>query len=542
MKRKTYLALLSALFAAVGGYFFMNCSFTGKRPLPEYVFLITLDTTRADHIEFSTQDNQLTPNLASLAKEGIIFSNAYSLIPITLPSHASMFYSLPPHLLKIYNNQQINSTTHPSVARLFKEKGFRTGAVISLGVLGSGFGMSDGFDSYRENFKPSIWYRRADEVTQDALDMIKAAGNQKSFFWIHYSDPHAPYAPPDYRGDFSIFFNDDKIFSCKSIEQPLVELEMLAMPGENTLAMSTRVPYSPLRKSKAVMMGINYMNFELSTDCETRELDVIYPKEWKNITPRGKFHYFSRKRNTKTVFINRSGQPIKIRIKFNYKIMLNRKSVLMLYRQEVQYMDQKIGELINFLKENNLFEKSFFVVMGDHGEGLGEHRKCVGHIHYLNKLYLHVPLFISGKGIKNRGTIDKSLVSNLNIAPTLLDISGITKPEFMQGSSLLGVRQSDRLLLETYAPEAYSDGFSIIKFPYQIIYYPQEADKKFEFIDLKNDRLGIQNLYSQHKHQKIETDLINSVMKISKELLKMKKIPGGMTPKQIDILKSLGYL
>jgi hypothetical protein len=542
MKRKIYMISIVILVIAASGYFFITRTNSGKNAIPEYFFLITLDTTRADYVDYSTGNNNLTPRLAELAKAGIIFPNAYSLIPITLPSHTSMFYALPPHLLKIYNNQQVNTTSYPSVAQMFKENGYQTGAVISLGVLGSIFGMSKGFDTYRENFKPSIWYRRADEVNRDAMEMIKEAGDKKSFFWIHYSDPHAPYGPPDYKGDFSISFNQEKIFSCNSIDQPLVEFEIEAKPGKNTLSMATTVPYSPLRKAKAVMMGINFLNFTLSADCAKGELDVIYSKEWKNITPRGKFHYFSRKRNTKTVFVNHGRQPIKIQIKFNYKIMLNRKSVFMLYKNEIQYMDQKFGELIDFLKSNNLYDKSTFVVMGDHGEGLGEYRGCVGHIHYLNKLFLHVPLFIAGKGIKMKGKTDSRLVSNLNIAPTLLDIARIKKSEFMQGCSLLGQGHPARLLLETYAPEAFTDGFSLIRYPYQIIYYPRREDDKFEFINLEDDKLGIKNLIKQNKDRKIKIELVNSVIKISKELLKMKKIPGAMTPEQIDILKSLGYL
>ena len=75
---------------------------------PRAIFLITLDTTRADHIDYSLTNNLQTPHLAELASRGQYFENAYSLIPITLPSHASMFYSLPPHQLKLYNNGQVH--------------------------------------------------------------------------------------------------------------------------------------------------------------------------------------------------------------------------------------------------------------------------------------------------------------------------------------------------------------------------------------------------------------------------------------------------
>jgi arylsulfatase A-like enzyme len=180
--------------------------------------------------------------------------------------------------------------------------------------------------------------------------------------------------------------------------------------------------------------------------------------------------------------------------------------------------------------------------MGDHGEGLGEHRKCVGHIHYLNKLYLNVPLFLAGKGVVKQNTRDNRLVSNIHIAPTLLEIAGLEKPDSMQGVSLFQARDTGQLLLETYAPEAFSDGFSIIKYPHQIIYYPQLETDKYEFIDLSEDRLGINNLVSQDHNKKIKAELMNTVMKFSKTIMNIKKKPGKISAEQMEILKSLGYL
>ena len=99
MKKILYLL---ALFLA-GLVLFLIFS---KRSSPDYIFLITIDTTRADHIDYSPTNNSRTPNLGRLAAAGMYFENAYSVIPITFPSHAAMFYSLPPHVFKIYNNGQ----------------------------------------------------------------------------------------------------------------------------------------------------------------------------------------------------------------------------------------------------------------------------------------------------------------------------------------------------------------------------------------------------------------------------------------------------
>jgi len=80
--------------------------------------------------------------------KGPLYRNAYSLIPITVPSHASIFFSEPPHRIRNYGNGQAipRRRSRPSVVNLFRKAGFATGAVVSLGVLASEFGLGQGFD------------------------------------------------------------------------------------------------------------------------------------------------------------------------------------------------------------------------------------------------------------------------------------------------------------------------------------------------------------------------------------------------------------
>jgi arylsulfatase A-like enzyme len=540
--KKIYILPAVIIPVILAGLLIHFSSKSAKDALPGRIFLITLDTTRADHIDYSLSDNTLTPNMARLAREGIVFSRAYSLIPITLPSHASIFYSQPPHAIKVYNNKQVSQVNYPSLAQQFKKNGFKTGAVISLGVLSTHFGLSKGFDEYIENFRPDVWYKTAEEVNRDAFKLIRRMAKNKSFFWIHYSDPHAPYYPPHYHGDFSTYFNDQKIYSCDSIDQPLVKLELDVRPGRNMLVLKTRFPESTRAQEKIDIKGINFMNFSLTSEATGKELEVSLPRRWKKVEPRGKLHYYSKRKISRIVFRNNTSRNINVTIQFNYKIFLYYLASRALYRQEIQYMDSQFGQLLEFLKKENLYEDSIFLVMGDHGEGLGEHRKCVGHIHYLNKVYLNVPLFLAGKGVMQKTARDDRLVSNLNIAPTLLEIAGLKKPDSMQGVSLFKARDSGQLFLETYAPEAFSDGFSVITYPYQIIYYPQLETDKYEFINLSEDRLGIINLFNRDQQKKIKAELMNTVMKLSKVIMNIKKKPGKISTEQMEILKSLGYL
>ena len=103
-KRKKKTSLLLILSSITLIFLLLGCQ---KKGQDDNVILITLDTQRADFISSYRSDNALTPNIDDLARRGILYENCYSLIPITLPSHASIFFSEPPYVLKNYNNGQV---------------------------------------------------------------------------------------------------------------------------------------------------------------------------------------------------------------------------------------------------------------------------------------------------------------------------------------------------------------------------------------------------------------------------------------------------
>jgi len=526
---------------------FFLFAFSGCKSQPDAIFLITLDTTRADQIDYSPVDNSQTPNLAKLANQGQYFVNAYAAIPITLPSHASMFYSLPPHRLKLYNNGQIKKIHWPSVTQLLKGNGYFTGAVISLGVLKGEFGLNKGFDRYIENFKPYSWMKTAEQVNQDAFGMIDDIINQnpkqKYFFWIHYSDPHEPYFPPQTSGTFRIFFNEEELFSAPASAQPIVNVQFALRPGENTLVFNTELSpiFNEKSQNKVEFSYIKYQDFFLKPKDKEKNkdslLEVIIPQNWNNKTTREEIDYYADRTQAEIRVLNRGQQPLLVTMRFIYSLWVDDASRKRLYREEVKYMDRQLGELLNFLKKKGIYDDSVFLIMGDHGEGLGEYRNHYGHIHYLNKEAVHVPLIISGKGIKPSGKRPEP-VSNLNVAPTLLELAGLEKSPYMQGQSLLNPLKPARLLLATYSPEAYFDAFSLIDFPYQVCFYPGRVKEKIEFYNLELSSQGT----IKKGEEKIRTKLINALLKISRIITATKGKPGGVAERHKEILKSLGYL
>ncbi len=547
MKKIIWIVLLVIVIAAAIGLVLTM----GGSGSPDYVFLITLDTQRADHVDYSLENNTLTPNLAKLAAEGIRYDNAFASIPITLPSHASMFYSMAPHQLKVYNNQQKCDIPHQSIAELMKQKGYDTGAVISLGVLEEEFGLDNGFGRYVENFKKGVWIKHAEEVNRDVFEMLKDQPPERGFYWVHYSDPHGPYFEPAYLGgEFSLGANGTRLFQCDPVEQKTVKVTFPVEPGKNILNLKTKFS-KKLKETKQVEISIiSYMNFKVEPAelFEGGTCDIQFPEDWHRYTTYDNMVcYNSQNRRTRLYITNNTGKKTDVTLSFFYKIVETTESGRHLYKEEVRYMDRHIGKLIAFLKEKGMYDRSAFVIMGDHGEGLGEHRELTGHVHYLNRLYTHVPFILAGKGFetlkkKEGGGVRQEMVSNLNIAPTILELAGIPKPEAMVGQSLLGPLDQEPMLLETYAPEAYHSGFSLLKFPYQVIYYPTREKEKIEFYDLTSDTLGINNVSHKKEYSRMKAELLNAVIKLGNVLGKMKKQGGPISDKHKEILRSLGYL
>jgi arylsulfatase A-like enzyme/Flp pilus assembly protein TadD len=167
------------------------------------LLLITMDTTRADYLG-CYGSSVSTPALDSLAHRGVLFSQAITTAPITLPAHASLLTGFYPHHHGARSNAFYRlDEQRETLARTLKSAGYATGAVISAFVLESRFGLSQGFDYYNDDFGDAAPHperldpqRRGDLTTNHALEWLHEHAGQPFFLWVHYYDPHAPFDPP----------------------------------------------------------------------------------------------------------------------------------------------------------------------------------------------------------------------------------------------------------------------------------------------------------------------------------------------------------
>jgi choline-sulfatase len=176
------------------------------------VLLITIDTLRVDRVGAFGGRGSLTPNLDALASGGFRLTRAYSAVPLTLPSHASILTAVSPPVHGLRANGLFRlGPSLPTLATVLKSAGYRTGAFVGSFVLDARFGLNRGFDAYDDRYGEKAAgdpaegaERRAEEVVRPAAAWINqsinqqsAIGNQQWFAWVHLYDPHEPYRAPE---------------------------------------------------------------------------------------------------------------------------------------------------------------------------------------------------------------------------------------------------------------------------------------------------------------------------------------------------------
>jgi len=182
----------------------LSCSLGGSRQGPN-ILLITIDTLREDRLGCYGDPLARTPHLDRLAREGILLSSAQTAVPVTLPSHTTLFTGLYPasHAAR-YNGLTVSSEPG-TLAEALREKGYETAGFVASLVLSHSHGIARGFDVYEDEWEPeeakdlvfNAWQRDGERVASHFLQWFSEREESRPFFaWVHLYDPHTPYAPP----------------------------------------------------------------------------------------------------------------------------------------------------------------------------------------------------------------------------------------------------------------------------------------------------------------------------------------------------------
>ncbi len=181
---------------------------------PPNLLMVSLDTTRADHLSAYGYARDTSPNLRAVAGEGVRFHTVYAPTASTGSSHATLFTSLSPPATGVLKNGMPLAEDHVVLAERLREAGYQTAAAVSSFVLDARFGFGQGFDAYDDDFDPAdatlsvreweghevegSFDRRADHTTDHAIRWLQESRDPERpfFLFVHYFDAHLPYQPP----------------------------------------------------------------------------------------------------------------------------------------------------------------------------------------------------------------------------------------------------------------------------------------------------------------------------------------------------------
>jgi arylsulfatase A-like enzyme len=175
-------------------------------PQPASVILISVDTLRADHLSAYGYTKIHTPHIDSVAEGGTLFAHAEAQIPLTLPSHLSLFTSTYPFQNLVEENGERVPAGVVTLASVLQARGYKTAAFIGSDFLDRRYGLDQGFDEYDSPFanettgvaNPLAMSMRRDGalVVRAARQWLGAHRGQPVFVFVHLFDLHMPYTLP----------------------------------------------------------------------------------------------------------------------------------------------------------------------------------------------------------------------------------------------------------------------------------------------------------------------------------------------------------
>lgn len=498
------------------------------------VILIVVDTLRADFLGCYGAEIT-TPNIDALADSGLRFKAAFSHIPATGPSHSSMFTGLLPTQHTVTQNAQVLDDGWTTIAEHLQNNGYHTAGVISLGVIQSRFGFGQGFETYNDSF-PDQWFRPASEITDTAVDLASATPADKPLFlFVHYSDPHEPYAPPNSPYPQMTVEVDGRVEAKIPIDGLTKRIPMTLNQGEHEIRLSASESVHGRR------ILFRQLRFGKDPDAEIR-----LGTGWSQ-PPGSALEKLNSASLPATLILSASTAEAKGPLRFFAYEDLDATEARRRYAGEVEYVDHQIGRLIEALGTAGRLENAVVILTSDHGEGLGDHNH-MGHITQLYDSLVRVPLILSSPGRFAKGQSIEGPVGHIDLVPTILDCLDIEPPARLPGKSLLheSALTADRpILMTTFRPEAPFDLKAAFANDHKLIINPQTGQD--ELYSLPTDPGETRNLLIETSAESANlartlTTAIADASDAAPSLSGADETGTDLSEEDIERLRELGYL
>ncbi len=389
------------------------------------VLLVTLDTL---HVEFTSVHNpavSFTPNLAELARQGVLVREARTPVPMTLPSHLSLFSGRSPVELGVLTNTDRVPPEVETLAERLHGLGYRTAAFTSLAVLGREQGLDQGFDHYDDGMEDTSprWYRRAPEMLAGVASWLRENADVPVFLWVHLSDPHEPYQAPGAPPDARLLLDGEVRADVNLDSRELQRVRLDIAPGRH------RLEWRSLRTPRPDERGTQ-LQLRLSNRPTLEPLIVAAASPPGGWIPLAQPFWID--------VANPTVGTLSLDVEFEGRLHWPPLSeVLEQYSLEVGLADRTLGELRRAIAALPGGERTLWIVVSDHGEGLYR-QGVIGHAEYVFEDQLRILWLMAGPGLPAGRAIEEPGILMEDVAPTVLDILGVRRLAEADGRSLAG--------------------------------------------------------------------------------------------------------
>ncbi len=431
------------------------------------IIYVLLDDQRYDAMGFlKGQDFLETPNMDSIAKNGVYLPNAFVTTSLCSPSRASILTGQYAHRHRVVDNDSPLPNGLTFFPEYLQKAGYETAFVGKWHMGGGSDDPRPGFHRWVSFLNQGHYLPHkdglnvdgkkvpqkgyiTDELNKYATDWLKNRSNKKPFMmYLSHKAVHAEFIPAErHKGKF-----DNKTFVEPKTQNP-----------ENISGAPRWV-----RDQRNSWHGVDF-----PYQGQEGDLDI------------GEFY----KRYAETLIA----------------------------------VDEGIGQIIELLKEKGLYENTLIAVMGDNGFAFGEHGLIDKRTAYEESM--RVPLVMQLPAVLKPGTRVEEVVANIDIAPTFLELAGLEIPKNMDGKSYLPLLEGkeipwrDSIFYEYYWEYAFPQTptvFALRGDQYKYIDYYGLWDIN-ELYDIKADPLESQNLIYKPEYRKVADQMREQLFKTMEE-------------------------
>lgn len=478
--------MLKFLLSAAALLSLMSVSFGQQKP---NIVIIISDDHAYQTIGAYGSSTANTPNIDRIAKEGVVFNRGYVTNSICGPSRAVLLTGKYSHKNGFKDN--VTSNFDHSQQTFIKElsnNGYSTSWIgkIHLGHQLEGFTDYDILVGQGHYFNPDFisptGRHREDGyvstiVTDKALNWISKHKKEPFCVVIGHKATHRTWMP-----DVSDFGkNDHKDFRIPTTFYDDYNSRLAANQQEMSIDKDMQMGYD-LKMYSTVEVMRKEGNFSRMNDAQFDAYVQYYRPIYEELKSGGL-----------------SGKEL---AEWKYK------RYMIDYLNTAESMDRNIGRVLDYLEENGLAENTLVVYLSDQGFYMGEHG-------WFDKRWMYeesfrTPLLAKLPALIKPNTKIDNLVSNVDLAPTFLDLAGISIPADFQGSSLLPLLKGSKKDIRSNiyyhyyenGEHAVSPHFGVSDGRYKLIRYYKRVDA-WELFDLQQDKEELNNSYNNPKYQKI---------------------------------------